>query len=69
MILNISNEVCLDIQDELRTGMEMIGERVTERQLNELLQLADTDHDGRINYEGNVTDFLCIFYSISRNKI
>ena len=42
------------MQDELRTAMEMIGERVTERQLNELLQLADTDHDGRINYEGSV---------------
>lgn len=30
----------------------MIGENVTEYQLNEMLELADADKDGRINYEG-----------------
>ena len=39
-------------QDELKTAMDMIGESVTDVQLNELLQMADVDRDGRINYEG-----------------
>lgn len=38
-------------KDELRTAMEMIGERVTEAELNQLLAMADIDRDGRINYE------------------
>lgn len=33
--------------------MELIDESMTEAALNELLQLADVDKDGRINYEGN----------------
>lgn len=33
--------------------MEIIGEPVTEQELNEMLALADIDKDGRINYEGN----------------
>lgn len=32
--------------------MQMIGEEVTDTQLNEMLALADLDKDGRINYEG-----------------
>lgn len=32
--------------------MEIIGEPVTEQELNEMLALADIDKDGRINYEG-----------------
>ncbi|PSN45750.1 Gamma-secretase subunit Aph-1 [Blattella germanica] len=39
-------------KDELKTAMDMIGESVTEVQLNELIAMADIDHDGRINYEG-----------------
>ncbi|XP_026463249.1 calcium-binding protein E63-1-like isoform X2 [Ctenocephalides felis] len=38
-------------RDELRTAMEMIGENVTEQQVTELMTLADTDKDGRINFE------------------
>ncbi|KAJ3643206.1 hypothetical protein Zmor_025930 [Zophobas morio] len=38
-------------RDELRTAMEKIGEPVTEVQLTEFITLADTDKDGRINYE------------------
>lgn len=30
----------------------MIGENVTDAQLNEMLALADLDKDGKINYEG-----------------
>ncbi|XP_055611571.1 calcium-binding protein E63-1 isoform X2 [Uranotaenia lowii] len=38
-------------RDELKSAMDMIGENVTEMQLNEMLELADADKDGRINYE------------------
>lgn len=38
--------------DELQRAMQMIGENVTDAQLNEMLALADLDKDGRINYEG-----------------
>ncbi|XP_058054584.1 calcium-binding protein E63-1 isoform X2 [Anopheles bellator] len=38
-------------RDELKAAMDMIGENVTEYQLNEMLELADADKDGRINYE------------------
>lgn len=32
----------------------MIGESVTEKQLQDMLNLADMDKDGRINYEGKI---------------
>ncbi|KAG5680876.1 hypothetical protein PVAND_010357 [Polypedilum vanderplanki] len=38
-------------RDELQRAMQMIGENVTEGQLNDMLALADLDKDGRINYE------------------
>jgi hypothetical protein len=44
------------LQDELKTAMDMIGETVTDVQLNELLQIADIDRDGKINYEGQYSD-------------
>lgn len=40
-------------RDELQIAMEMMQENVTETQVNEMLQLADLDKDGKINYEGN----------------
>lgn len=43
--------------DELQRAMQMIGENVTETQLNEMLALADLDKDGRINYEGEFKNF------------
>lgn len=33
--------------------MEMIGEAVSEAELGAMLNMADIDQDGRINYEGN----------------
>lgn len=39
-------------RDELKKAMDTIGETVTEEQLNEFMKMADTDKDGRINYEG-----------------
>ena len=41
-------------QDELRLAMDLIGEHFTEAELNHMLELADIDKDGRINYEGLV---------------
>lgn len=38
--------------------MQMIGENVTDAQLNEMLALADLDKDGRINYEGEFANCL-----------
>ncbi|XP_043235431.1 calcium-binding protein E63-1-like isoform X1 [Amphibalanus amphitrite] len=37
--------------DELRRAMDLIEERMTEAELNALIQMADADKDGRINYE------------------
>lgn len=37
---------------ELRKAMDMIGEPVTENQLNEFMKMADVDKNGKIDYEG-----------------
>lgn len=39
-------------KDELKKAMDTIGETVTDAQLEEFMKMADTDKDGRINYEG-----------------
>lgn len=39
-------------REELKVAMEMIGEDITEEQLTQVIIMADTDHDGKINYEG-----------------
>ncbi|XP_019771771.1 calcium-binding protein E63-1 isoform X2 [Dendroctonus ponderosae] len=41
-------------KDELRIAMEMIGEEVSEDQLTHIMEVADTDKDGKINYEVNL---------------
>ncbi|KAJ8917694.1 hypothetical protein NQ315_005141 [Exocentrus adspersus] len=38
-------------REELKIAMEMIGEEITEEQLTQVIVMADTDHDGKINYE------------------
>ncbi|KAF8774302.1 Calcium-binding protein E63-1 like protein [Argiope bruennichi] len=38
-------------KDELKMAMDLIGEPVTEAQLDDMLKAIDIDHDGRINYE------------------
>ncbi|XP_037094426.1 calcium-binding protein E63-1-like [Pollicipes pollicipes] len=43
--------------DELRRAMELIEERMTESELSSLIEMADADKDGRINYEGNSKPF------------
>lgn len=39
-------------REELKIAMEMIGEHVTEEQIDQVILMADTDHDEKINYEG-----------------
>lgn len=41
----------------------MIGESVTEKQLQDMLNLADVDKDGRINYEGELSLLKNVFDS------
>ncbi|CAH1118911.1 unnamed protein product [Phaedon cochleariae] len=38
-------------REELKIAMDMIGEEITEDQLDHAIEVADTDKDGRINYE------------------
>lgn len=39
-------------KDELKTAMETIGEPLTDQQITDLIAYADTDKDGKINYQG-----------------
>jgi Ca2+-binding protein (EF-Hand superfamily) len=41
--------------DELRHVMTTLGERLSEDEVNEMIQEADINGDGRINYEDFVT--------------
>lgn len=45
-------------RDELKMAMEMIGEPMSEAQLDSMIRATDTDNDGRINYEEFVTILL-----------
>lgn len=38
--------------------MDVIGEAVTDAQIDEMLKATDIDHDGKINYEGMLTILL-----------
>ncbi|XP_067145181.1 calcium-binding protein E63-1-like [Centruroides vittatus] len=38
-------------RDELKVAMDLIGEPMSEQQLDDLLEMIDVDNDGRINYE------------------
>ncbi|CAG0920419.1 unnamed protein product [Notodromas monacha] len=39
------------MEDELKLAMDLIGEHMTDAQLDHMLELADIDKDGRINYQ------------------
>ncbi|KAH6943299.1 hypothetical protein HPB50_018822 [Hyalomma asiaticum] len=41
-------------KDELKLAMEMIGEPMSEAQLDSMIRATDIDNDGRINYEGEM---------------
>lgn len=45
-------------KDELKLAMEMIGEPMSEAQLDSMIRATDIDNDGRINYEEFVTILL-----------
>lgn len=45
-------------KDELKLAMEMIGEPMSEAQLDGMIRATDIDKDGRINYEEFVTILL-----------
>lgn len=50
-------------KNEIKAAMEMIGETVTEKQLNEFIRLATTDKHGRINYEGTyIANMYILFF-------
>ena len=37
---------------EFKTAMLSFGETLTDDEFNEMMALVDTDHDGKISYEG-----------------
>lgn len=51
-------------REELKIAMEMIGEHVTEEQIDQVILMADTDHDEKINYEGK-----CVLFIIRSHKL
>lgn len=38
-------------RSELKEAMKVIGETLSDRDIDELMQTSDTDNDGKINYE------------------
>ena len=47
--------------------MELIGEDVTDEELDEMLDLGDIDKDGKIDYGGKAG--VCAFLTAQRSKI
>jgi len=39
--------------DELKAAMAKVGVKLSDAEIDEMIQAADKDADGRINYEGN----------------
>jgi calmodulin len=40
------------LQDELKTAMELMGETLTDQDIDNMIALADLNKDGKIDYEG-----------------
>lgn len=40
------------LQDELKEAMEMIGEPVSDEDIDNMITMADLNKDGKIDYEG-----------------
>jgi RNA binding exosome subunit len=38
--------------DELKSVLENLGEKFSDEEVQDMMKEADTDHDGRINYDG-----------------
>ena len=39
-------------REELKEGLQILGENITDEELNELIQQIDSDNDGHIHYAG-----------------
>ncbi|ODM92788.1 Calcium-binding protein E63-1 [Orchesella cincta] len=49
-------------REELKEAMEMIGEPVTDEDIDNMITMADLNKDGKIDYEGtdnNITSAIC----------
>lgn len=53
---------------ELRQVMTSLGEKLTDEEVDEMIQEADVDGDGQVNYEGKTSDFI-ICYTITYREI
>ena len=49
---------------ELRRVMTGIGEALTDAEVNEMLRAADTNNDGKINYEGKRFRFRIVYSTL-----
>ena len=38
----------------MRQILQSLGDKMTDQELDEMMETADSDHDGFINYEGNL---------------
>ena len=51
---------------ELRHVMTNIGEKLTDREVDEMIREIDVDGDGQVNYEGKVKGYSsCLRFSIN----
>lgn len=50
-------------QDELRSVMANLGQKLTSQELDEMIKEADTDGDGKINYKEFVKMMVSLFYT------
>ena len=54
---------------ELRYVMANLGEKMTDEEIDEMLREADTDGDGKIDYEGSRLLFILHRLNLKRNCI
>ena len=48
-----TGECCLSFsRDELKQVMKQLGDNVTEAEIDQMIKNADTDKDGKVNYNG-----------------
>lgn len=44
--------------DELKKAMKDTGVKLTDSEIDEMIAAADTDRDGKVNFEGNKLDYV-----------
>ena len=47
-------------RDELRSVMKSLGEHLTDEEVQQMIQEADKDGDGMVNYEGTCNHIICV---------